>query len=411
MLRVMKLRTGLPLSLAGDAPPPLTPPPLDADRVCEVCVVGAGVTGALLADNLVRDGTDTLLVDSRPFGTGTTAASTSLLLAEPDTHMEELEAALGAEKAARVHALGRDAIDELERTARSLPVDCGFRRRTVLEFASDAPGEGALRREAACRERLGIPCDRLGRNNLRDIGCCVRTGFALRSPVGGEVDAYLLTRGLVERACGAGLRVATARVGDVERTASGVVLDAGPFRVRARAVVFATGYEAHERLDAGLGTLSSTFVLATKPIDRAPGWPEGMLMWETARPYLYLRRTEDSRIIVGGLDEPSADAHRDPALIESKAYQLLGRLRWHFPEVKAEPALAWAGVFGSSVDGLPYVGRPDASGPVYYSLAYGGNGITFGVIAANLLAAELRGQPSPDAELFRFGRVPARQGA
>ena len=41
---------------------------------------------------------------------------------------------------------------------------------------------------------------------------------------------------------------------------------------------------------------------------------------------------------------------------------------------------------------------------VLASLAYGGNGITFGVVAADILLARCRGDHHPDAELFGFDR-------
>lgn len=74
------------------------------------------------------------------------------------------------------------------------------------------------------------------------------------------------------------------------------------------------------------------------------------------------------------------------------------------PAIPIEVETAWAGVFGSGVDGLPYIGRPDPARPIYYALGYGGNGITFSVIASDIIAAELRGKNHDDAALFRFDR-------
>jgi glycine/D-amino acid oxidase-like deaminating enzyme len=40
----------------------------------------------------------------------------------------------------------------------------------------------------------------------------------------------------------------------------------------------------------------------------------------------------------------------------------------------------------------------------YFALGYGGNGITFSWIAANILLDLFLERPNPDAELFRFDR-------
>jgi glycine/D-amino acid oxidase-like deaminating enzyme len=37
-------------------------------------------------------------------------------------------------------------------------------------------------------------------------------------------------------------------------------------------------------------------------------------------------------------------------------------------------------------------------------LGYGGNGFTFSMVAAQVIAGELYGRPDPDAELFNFHR-------
>ena len=43
------------------------------------------------------------------------------------------------------------------------------------------------------------------------------------------------------------------------------------------------------------------------------------LIWETARPYIYMRTTVDNRIIIGGLDEDTNIAQeRDSKLIHKK---------------------------------------------------------------------------------------------
>jgi hypothetical protein len=41
--------------------------------------------------------------------------------------------------------------------------------------------------------------------------------------------------------------------------------------------------------------------MCTKPLDNL--WPDEAMIWETMKPYLYIRTTKDNRIIAGGLDE------------------------------------------------------------------------------------------------------------
>jgi glycine/D-amino acid oxidase-like deaminating enzyme len=65
---------------------------------------------------------------------------------------------------------------------------------------------------------------------------------------------------------------------------------------------------------------------------------------------------------------------------------------------------AWEGLFANTPDSLPYIG-PHARYPRHlFALGYGGNGMTFGFLAARMLLEQWRGIDSPDHALFAFGR-------
>ena len=82
-----------------------------------------------------------------------------------------------------------------------------------------------------------------------------------------------------------------------------------------------------------------------------------------------------------------------------KAYQ---RFYPHGPAI--EVAYAWAGTFGETKDGLAYIGEPPEVPNAYFALGYGGNGITYSMIAAGIIADLCLGRENPDAQIFRFGR-------
>jgi len=62
-------------------------PPLQADASCEVAVIGGGISGALIADELSRHGHEVLVIEQRDVAWGSTSASTALLQYEIDTHL------------------------------------------------------------------------------------------------------------------------------------------------------------------------------------------------------------------------------------------------------------------------------------------------------------------------------------
>jgi monoamine oxidase len=78
-------------------------PALDQKLQCEVIVLGGGITGALIAYHLVEAGVDTVVLDKRDVGWGSTSASTALLQYEIDTPLSELTQLVGESHAARAY--------------------------------------------------------------------------------------------------------------------------------------------------------------------------------------------------------------------------------------------------------------------------------------------------------------------
>jgi len=75
-----------------------------------------------------------------------------------------------------------------------------------------------------------------------------------------------------------------------------------------------------------------------------------------------------------------------------------------FPDTRVEAAFAWAGVFGSTKDGLAYIGRHPPFPRAYFALGFGGNGITFSEIAARILTDLFLDRKNEDEKVFRFDR-------
>ncbi len=401
----MKLTAGTTYWAAANRPPPHYPR-LKRDVNCDVAVIGAGITGALVSHQLAEAGLKVVVLDKRPAGTGSTSASTALLLYETDAPLVELARAHGKRNALRAYALGRKAVHEIGRIAETFAPASGFRREKSLYIASDRSGVAQLRQEYRWRRAAGFPGTLLNRRQLAAQFGLHYPG-AIYAPGAGQVDAMRLTQSLLAyHLRRRELRVFQGtRVVRVQASAGAVRLHTANHRsLRARHVIVATGYEAAPFLEPGLVKLHSSYVIASQPQTAKLLWKDNCLIWETARPYLYLRTTPDHRILMGGEDEPFADPARRDAKLPAKTQKLLRRFQRLFPAIPFDVDFAWTGTFGESPDGLPYIGAKAGSPRVLYALGYGGNGITFSQIAATLLTRICQGRKARDARLFRFDR-------
>jgi glycine/D-amino acid oxidase-like deaminating enzyme len=389
------LRNGL-----GEVPPHLT-----RDRRCDVAVIGAGITGALVSDALTGAGLSVIALDCRHPGHGSTSASTALLQYELDVSLTDLIERLGRERAVDSYAAALDGVSAIGRIAKGLEEDVGFRRRPSLYYASRKRDAKSFRVECKTRRRAGLPCEILDEKSINGI-VDIRAPIALWSDSGGEVDPWKLTQALIARCMRRDFSVfGRTEVTRIAPNKPHVEIHTNRGRIRAKHVVVAAGYEAERFLPERLAKLHSTYAIVTEPVRSFEGWKERCLIWESSRPYLYARTTADNRIMVGGEDDPFRNPDHRDARVPGKAETLLKKARRLFPRIEMELAYAWGGTFGESEDSLPYIGaHPRGDRRVLYALGYGANGIPFSAIAAEVLTATILGKRHRYQDTFACGR-------
>ncbi|QNI02788.1 FAD-binding oxidoreductase [Halomonas sp. SH5A2] len=385
----------------------VTFPQLDADLTCDVVVMGAGITGALIADELARHGHDVVVIDQRDVCWGSTSASTALLQYEIDTHATELARRYDDATALLAYQSSLNAISEIEELARKVG-DVDFATGESLYYASKPADHSSLIDEFAWRKQNGFPVRWLSRAALKDeYG--LKAPAAILSTVAARVDPYRLASRLLERIQKKGARVFDrTEVTSMTATANSVELitDRG-MSITAKHTVVANGYESQHWLHETVAKNLSSYAYITDPVDPDElRWLADTMVWESSRPYIYLRSTGDGRLLVGGEDDNHDIPARRDRRVNRKAAKLQRKVARLFPNLNAQPAFAWAGTFAETSDGLPLFGKHSQHGPrVLFALAYGGNGITYSMLGAGLLRAQIEERPHPLTELFAFSRL------
>src|SRR5688572_15184024 len=128
-------------------------PSLKRNRKTEVVIIGAGITGALVAWQLFQKGIDCLVVDKRHVATGSTAASTSLIQYEIDVPLHQLVKKVGYKNAVRSYELCREAIAGLKEICRQTGNTKLFEPKCSLQFASFKKDVAFLRQEYEIRKK------------------------------------------------------------------------------------------------------------------------------------------------------------------------------------------------------------------------------------------------------------------
>jgi glycine/D-amino acid oxidase-like deaminating enzyme len=380
-------------------------PSLEKNIDSEVVIMGAGITGALVAWELCRAGIKTIVVDRRHVGMGSTAACTALLQYEIDTPLHALIKKIGYRNAVRSYQLCLQSIYDLKKICDRFYDKAGYRLRPSFQFASYKKHTKELEQEYKLRKNEGI------RVSLLD-GKDVANRYGFKAPVGllshdgAEVDAYNLTHTLLYRSKARGLRVfdhSAIKKINFNRHNVELLTDAD-YIIKARKLVIACGYESQKYLPKKIEKLSSTYAIVSEPLPMKHFWYRNSLIWETASPYLYMRTTSDHRILVGGKDDPFSDPLKRDQAVPGKAKTLSKAFCRLFPNIPIKIDFQWGGVFGSTKDGLPYIGSIPQRPNTFFALGYGGNGVTFSLIAAQLIRDLLKGHKNPDLGIFSFDR-------
>jgi glycine/D-amino acid oxidase-like deaminating enzyme len=399
---VMDLTAGYPFWLLKDGLPFQYPKLLERVST-RVAIIGGGISGALTAYVLTEAGIDCVLVDGRTIGLGSTCASTSLLQYELDIPLHQLIKKIGKYAAVRAYQLCGKSIDLLKDIMDRIQYS-EYETRQSLFFSSHPSQLSFINQECIARKNAGFDVTMLTGQDLKNTYGLIGHS-AILSQQGATVNAYSLTHALLQKSIQKGLRVfdrskvTKIQYGDpVELTTS------EGFSIHCDKLVNATGFEIVDFISKGIAELYCTYaVVSENDSERDALWKDRVMIWNTDDPYLYGRLTKDNRILIGGRDERfSTKASR--AWYEKKSLLLQRDFKKIFPDINFKPEFSWSGTFGKTKDGLPYIGSYAKTPNTYYALGFGGNGITFSVLAACIIADLIQGKKNREADIFSFDR-------
>lgn len=387
-----------------------TYPTLTENAACDVVIIGAGISGALTAYELSKAGLQVIVVDKRRAGHGSTCASTGLLQFSNDKTLTSCIHTFGRESGTRFYTLCKEAVEKLLRIKDELIMDPELIPRQSLYYASEEADVPSLKEEYEQLSLCGFDVLWLEAPQIK-----ARYGFskpaAILSSGDAEVNPFRFVHALLDTA------VSRYQVQIYEETrivhhdwhVNGVrLISDKSAAIEASYAVFATGYETQE-MKADRNTVTeSTYALVTEPIPNIDKiWPDRCLIWETARPYLYMRTTVDNRIVAGGLDVATSIPEERDRLLKHKTYLLEQEIEKLFPTLAPiRTQYAWAAAFCSTHDGYPMIGPHPQYPRCFFIEGYGGNGIAYSTIAANIIHLLIEQGDHPDAHLFSLTRSP-----
>jgi len=376
-------------------------PALEEDISCDVLIIGGGSSGAQCAHYLKDTGLDVVVVDKRKIGEGSTSTNTALIQYLGDKMLFELVNSFGEDMAVRHLKLCEEAINDIESAAATLDITYDFIRRDSLYYASYPEDAAKLDKEYGYLKKHGFQAVMLSEQEIKE-----KYGFskykALYTYNDGELNPFKFNHALLNGAAQKGVSIyENTRINGKKLDKDQAVLytDKG-HSITAKHVIFAAGYENLEFKQEKNSVLSSSYAVITNPVEDFSSWHKRTLIWETARPYIYMRTTKDNRIIIGGLDENTAVAEERDSKIISRKEKLIKECNKLFPDLSIHADYYLGAFYGGTHDGLPIIGEYEEFPNCYFLMAYGDNGLVYSMALAKILRAVITTGGHPDLTIY-----------
>ena len=378
-------------------------PELNENVSCDVLIIGGGSSGAQCAYYLANTNLDVIVIEKSTIGSGSTSSNTALIQYSGEKMFTELINTFGEDYVTKHLKLLKEAVDEIEEASKKCKIDCEFNRRDTLYAASCAEDVEKLKKEYEFLKRHNCELTFLTKEEIEEKYPFSRDA-AIYSYNDAEINPFRFTHALLDYAAGKGIRVyehteMNGHYYDKELKRM-IVSTKNGCSIQARHVIFAAGYEGTEIKKEKMASFVSTFTVTTNPIANLSEWYNRTLIWETARPYIYMRTTNDNRIIIGGLDDnTNYPDDRDSKLINKKN-KLIEELNKRFPTINAQADYYLCAFYGGIVDGIPIIGKYEEYPNCYFLFAFGDNGTVYSQLLSKIIVKDIVEGSSPDVSLY-----------
>lgn len=381
-------------------------PSLKNDEECDVLIIGGGITGSLIAHQMIKDGYQTILIDKREVCNGSTSATTSMLQYEIDVPLYELIELIGEKGAVESYKACSKSIDTIAKLTKEIKSRSGFKRKQSLYFASKKKDAIWLEKEYEARKKAGFDVAWLGTEDIEERFSFQNTYGGILSKQGASIDAFKFAHELLRFNVNKGLKVfdKTEMKSVKYLRDHNLALTTNGFSIKAKKIIYCVGYESKMMIKENFVNLKSTYAIVSEIDKEKFKNIEHTLVWNTDKPYIYMRSTDDERLLIGGGDEDFYDAEQRDAILDKKEKEIRRHLKRIQPDYHFYTDFVWAGTFGETKDGLPYIGTHENFKNSYFVLGFGGNGITFSVTGMEMASAFMKNEEHKLSEYFKFGR-------
>ena len=375
---------------------------LSENKECDVCIIGAGITGITTAYLTASEGKKVIVLDDGEIAGGETQRTTAHLTSVIDDRYYEIERLHGLENSILAAESEIEAINTIEKIIAKEKIDCDFKR--VDGFLLFKPDDNTDLKEYHACIKAGVEVEFSGPplRGFKDFNI-------LKFPHQAQfhVLKYIsaLTRAITKMNGEIYTNTFVSEINDGEsveiKTKTGNL-------VKAKDAVIATNspisdfFSIHTKQAA-----YRTYVIGIKiPVDSI----KEALYWDTEDPYHYIRiyKEEGMDILIVGGEDHKTGQEENPEMSFSNLEKWS---REHFDNL-GEVIYKWSGQVMEPVDGLSFIGKdPENTKHVYVATGDSGMGMTHGTFSGLIIRDLIMERENKWADLYDPNRITIKAAA
>lgn len=372
-------------------------PKLEEDESCDVCVIGAGITGITTA-YLLSDKFDVILIDRHSPIHMTTGNTTAKVTFQHGLNYSELIESYGENKARLYYKAQVEGMELIKKLVKEHNIDCDFKEVPAMVYAETQEKYDEIIKEKEAYDKLNIAYELLTvlPYGLKGIG-----GIKVFNQI--QLDPVKYLNALLDKMKGRVRVYRDTTAVDIEEDSKDTyaVSIKGDLEIKSTSVVVATGYPFFDKSGTYYSKLKPyRSYLVAFPIEDTK--EDDMMLITNSTPLHSMRFAYEDKqkyLLVGGgghkvgTDDSSFASYKD--IID------FGR---EFFDVD-QPSFRWSSQDYVSIDRVPYIGKISKTyDNVFVATGFKKWGMSNGSFAGILISELLEGKKPLYSELFSPGR-------
>ena len=385
-----------------------TYPYLTYDTYCDVLIIGGGITGAITAYFLAKEGVNVIIAEKNIVRYDSTLASTAFLDYEASNDILKLEKTVGKTSASKIYKLCDDAINKIEEISVVINSSDSLKRQDMIYYTNKLFQKSYIKKECEKRRELGIDTDYIDYHKFVNLN-----GGIIAKDKTIVLNPYEFTQKLIRYLYDLpNVRIyENTNIVDVNPGAiDGVEAKTNnDFLILASNVIFSSGFETLKYMDKTPVELYRNFTIVSGKKDELKNLDHKFVAKDMQEPCHYIRFTDTGRVICSGEDVKLTDKFNDTKYLNNVAKDKYKKLYSYIQKTlpmsqNLSVDYAFNSIIADTKDNLPIIDEMPGMPNCFCNLGFGVNGILYSAIGGNILKDAIKGFYTKDMNLFKIIR-------